>query len=178
MQTPRGWGTRCPDAPPSPGRGSSAAGSDAGCDAGSGASSGIPYGGRPCIRGVRVRVIDVLELLVAGETSAQILADYPYLEADDIAACLLYAARRLNHPNVAAWPQVTALVGAPVVWVDAQLPPALARWLQHTHAVDAWHVAEVEQLAAVKCGTRRYGRAWWRRGRLVYHELSLGQPSA
>jgi predicted nuclease of predicted toxin-antitoxin system len=43
---------------------------------------------------------------------------------------------------------VTALVGALVVWVDAQLPPALARWLRHTHAVDAWHVAEVEQLAA------------------------------
>jgi uncharacterized protein (DUF433 family) len=51
---------------------------------------------------LRVRVIDVLELLAAGETSAQILADYPYLEADDIAACLLYAARRLDHPNVAA----------------------------------------------------------------------------
>ncbi len=59
-------------------------------------------GGRPCIRGMRVRVIDVLELLAAGESYAQILEDYPYLEADDIAACLLYAARRLNHPNVAA----------------------------------------------------------------------------
>jgi uncharacterized protein (DUF433 family) len=59
-------------------------------------------GGRPCIRGMRMRVIDVLELLAAGESQAQILSDYPYLEADDIAACLLYAARRLNHPNVAA----------------------------------------------------------------------------
>ena len=59
-------------------------------------------GGRPCIRGMRIRVIDVLELLAAGECQAQILEDYPYLEADDIAACLLYAARRLNHPNVAA----------------------------------------------------------------------------
>ncbi|WP_291163193.1 DUF433 domain-containing protein [Gemmatimonas sp. UBA7669] len=59
-------------------------------------------GGRPCIRGMRMRVIDVLELLAAGESQAQILEDYPYLEADDIAACLLYAARRLNHPNVAA----------------------------------------------------------------------------
>lgn len=59
-------------------------------------------GGRPCIRGLRMRVIDVLELLAAGETSEQILADYPYLEADDVAACLLYAARRLDHPNVAA----------------------------------------------------------------------------
>lgn len=59
-------------------------------------------GGRPCVRGMRMRVIDVLELLAAGESHAQILRDYPYLEADDIAACLLYAARRLNHPNVAA----------------------------------------------------------------------------
>ncbi len=59
-------------------------------------------GGRPCIRGMRIRVIDVLELLAAGDSQAQILEDYPYLEADDIAACLLYAARRLNHPNVAA----------------------------------------------------------------------------
>ena len=59
-------------------------------------------GGRPCIRGLRVRVIDVLELLAAGESHERILTDFPYLEADDIAACLLYAARRLDHPNVAA----------------------------------------------------------------------------
>lgn len=59
-------------------------------------------GGRPCIRGLRVRVIDVLELLAAGETPEAILAEFPYLEPDDIAACLLYAARRLDHPNVAA----------------------------------------------------------------------------
>jgi uncharacterized protein (DUF433 family) len=59
-------------------------------------------GGRPCIRGMRIRVIDVLELLAAGESHEQILADYPYLEPDDIAASLLYAARRLNHPTVAA----------------------------------------------------------------------------
>jgi uncharacterized protein (DUF433 family) len=59
-------------------------------------------GGRPCIRGMRIRVIDVLELLAAGESKEQILEDFSYLEADDIAACLLYAARRLDHPNVAA----------------------------------------------------------------------------
>jgi uncharacterized protein (DUF433 family) len=59
-------------------------------------------GGRPCIRGMRIRVIDVLELLAAGESKEQILEDFPDLEADDIAACLLYAARRLDHPNVAA----------------------------------------------------------------------------
>ncbi|HMS01720.1 MAG TPA: DUF433 domain-containing protein [Gemmatimonadaceae bacterium] len=59
-------------------------------------------GGRPCIRGLRVRVIDVLELLAAGESAEQILQDFPYLEREDIAACLLYAARRLDHPNIAA----------------------------------------------------------------------------
>ncbi len=59
-------------------------------------------GGRPCIRGLRIRVSDVLELLAAGETPAEILAEYPHLEADDISASLLYAARRLDHPTVAA----------------------------------------------------------------------------
>ena len=49
-------------------------------------------GGRPCIRGMRVRVADVLQLLAAGETPRDILAEYPYLEADDITASLLYAA--------------------------------------------------------------------------------------
>lgn len=59
-------------------------------------------GGRPCIRGMRLRVLDVLELLAAGETQEQILSDYPYLEADDITASLLYAARQLDHPILAA----------------------------------------------------------------------------
>lgn len=59
-------------------------------------------GGRPCIRGMRIRVSDVLELLAAGQTQAEILADYPYLESEDIAACLRYAARRLAHPTLAA----------------------------------------------------------------------------
>lgn len=59
-------------------------------------------GGRPCIRGMRIRVIDILQLLAAGESQEEILAEFPYVEADDIAACLLYAARRLDHPTVAA----------------------------------------------------------------------------
>jgi len=59
-------------------------------------------GGRPCIRGLRIRVIDVLELLAAGQSAEQILADFPYLESEDIAASLLYAARRLDHPTLAA----------------------------------------------------------------------------
>jgi len=59
-------------------------------------------GGRPCIRGMRISVTDVLQLLAAGETPAAILAEYPYLELDDIAASLHYAARRLDHPVLAA----------------------------------------------------------------------------
>ena len=58
-------------------------------------------GGRPCIRGMRIRVTDVLQLLAAAETAEEILAEYPYLESDDIAACLQYAARRLDHPVLA-----------------------------------------------------------------------------
>jgi uncharacterized protein (DUF433 family) len=59
-------------------------------------------GGRPCIRGMRVRVIDVLDWLAAGQTPEQIVADYPYLEREDITAVLQYAARRLDHPVLAA----------------------------------------------------------------------------
>ena len=57
-------------------------------------------GGRPCIRGQRIRVIDVLELLAAGESQEQILEDYPYLETEDIKASLLYAAQRMNLRSV------------------------------------------------------------------------------
>jgi uncharacterized protein (DUF433 family) len=53
-------------------------------------------GGRPTIRGMRVRVLDVLEMLGNGMTEAEILEDFPYLEAEDIKACLLYAAKRLE----------------------------------------------------------------------------------
>ena len=49
-------------------------------------------GGRPCIRGMRIRVKDVLDLLAAKVPEAEILADYPYLESEDIVACLEYAA--------------------------------------------------------------------------------------
>jgi uncharacterized protein (DUF433 family) len=54
-------------------------------------------GGRPCIRGMRIRVKDVLELLAAGVGEAEILADYPYLESEDIRACLVYAAAGADH---------------------------------------------------------------------------------
>lgn len=55
-------------------------------------------GGRPCIRGMRIRVKDVLDLLAAGASEATILADYPYLEAADIRACLEFAAAQADHP--------------------------------------------------------------------------------
>lgn len=54
-------------------------------------------GGRPCVRGMRIRVKDVLDLLAAGVSEADILADYPYLEADDIRACLAFAAAEVDH---------------------------------------------------------------------------------
>jgi uncharacterized protein (DUF433 family) len=51
-------------------------------------------GGRPCIRGMRIRVIDVLDLLANGADEAEILRDYPFLEKEDILACLQYASTK------------------------------------------------------------------------------------
>jgi uncharacterized protein (DUF433 family) len=59
-------------------------------------------GGRPCIRGMRIRVVDVLDLLANGLTPEQVREELPDLEPEDIAACLRFASRRLNHPVVAA----------------------------------------------------------------------------
>jgi uncharacterized protein (DUF433 family) len=58
--------------------------------------------GQPCIRGMRIRVIDVLEMLAGGMSHTEMLADYPYLEEDDIRASLAYAAHEMNHPVVTA----------------------------------------------------------------------------
>ena len=54
-------------------------------------------GGRPCIRGMRIRVTDILELLGAGASIEEILSDYPYLEREDIFASIDYAARQTDH---------------------------------------------------------------------------------
>lgn len=51
---------------------------------------------------MRIRATDVLDLLAAGQSHDDILKAYPYLELDDIAACLRYAVRRLDHPTLAA----------------------------------------------------------------------------
>jgi uncharacterized protein (DUF433 family) len=59
-------------------------------------------GGRPCVRGMRIRVKDVLDLLAAGESEETILADFPYLETEDIRACLAFAATEIDHPILQA----------------------------------------------------------------------------
>ncbi|MBH8574429.1 DUF433 domain-containing protein [Nostocaceae cyanobacterium CENA369] len=59
-------------------------------------------GGRPCIRGMRIRVSDVLDLFATGLSAEQILEEMPDLQADDLKAALLYASRKLNHPVLVA----------------------------------------------------------------------------
>jgi uncharacterized protein (DUF433 family) len=59
-------------------------------------------GGRPCIRGMRIRVKDILEMLAARVPEAEILADFPYLEPEDIQASLEFAAAEMDHAIVKA----------------------------------------------------------------------------
>ena len=59
-------------------------------------------GGRPCIRGMRIRVSDVLDLFAAGLTKEQILDEMPDLELGDLDAALQFAARRIDHPILVA----------------------------------------------------------------------------
>jgi len=59
-------------------------------------------GGRPCIRGMRIHVVDILDLLAAGLTQEQVLEELPDLEAQDIEAALKYAGSKLDHPIIAA----------------------------------------------------------------------------
>ena len=56
--------------------------------------------GRPCIRGMRVTVGNILNLLAGGRSRAEILVAYPYLENDDLDACLQYAALRVNEEEL------------------------------------------------------------------------------
>jgi len=57
-------------------------------------------GGKPCIRGMRMTVYDVLSYLAAGMTHEELLDDFPYLTQEDILACLSYAAERERHTKV------------------------------------------------------------------------------
>ena len=59
-------------------------------------------GGRPCIRGLRIRVTDVLDLLASGLTREQVVEELPDLEPEDVEACLRFASRRVDHPIVVA----------------------------------------------------------------------------
>lgn len=59
-------------------------------------------GGRPCIRGMRIRVIDILDLFAAGLSAEQILEEMPDLEMEDLRAALQYAAHKLDHPVLIA----------------------------------------------------------------------------
>lgn len=55
-------------------------------------------GGRPCIRSLRIRVTDILDLLASGLSAEDVLAELPSLEREDILACLRYASQRIDHP--------------------------------------------------------------------------------
>jgi uncharacterized protein (DUF433 family) len=59
-------------------------------------------GGRPCVRGMRIRVSDVLDLFAAGLTAPEILDEMPDLESEDLQACLRFASRYLDHPVLVA----------------------------------------------------------------------------
>ena len=54
-------------------------------------------GGRPCIRGMRIRVKDILEMLASGASQGDILESFPYLEREDIQAALQYSAQQVDH---------------------------------------------------------------------------------
>jgi len=76
-------------------------------------------GGRPCIRGMRIRVIDVLDLFAAGLTSEQILEEMPDLETEDLKA-----------PPAIRCPQAGSSGACRMrIWVDAQMSPAIATWI-------------------------------------------------
>jgi uncharacterized protein (DUF433 family) len=59
-------------------------------------------GGRPCIRGMRIRVVDVLDLLASGLSPAEVLDELPDLHKEDVLAALRYASQRVGHPTIAA----------------------------------------------------------------------------
>ena len=58
------------------------------------------FNGKPIIRGMRFKVADLLDYLASGMTAEEILADFPYLEREDITASLLYASKKINHPII------------------------------------------------------------------------------
>jgi uncharacterized protein (DUF433 family) len=65
-------------------------------------SDPVVCGGRPCVRGMRIRVTDGLDLLASGLTAALVLDELPDLTMEDVEACLRFASRRVDHPFLAA----------------------------------------------------------------------------
>lgn len=65
------------------------------------------FGGKPIIRGRRLAVEHVLNMLAAGDTADAIVQGYPWLEKDDVRACLVYASRLVGHERVEPWPSET-----------------------------------------------------------------------
>ena len=59
-------------------------------------------GGKPCIRGMRIRVTDILDLLASGMSYEEVLKEFPDLEVEDIKASIKFAQKRVNHPVIAA----------------------------------------------------------------------------
>lgn len=59
-------------------------------------------GGRPCLRGMRIRVSDILDLLASGLSTEEVIAELPDLEPDDVKAAVYYAARKVNNAVLAA----------------------------------------------------------------------------
>ncbi len=59
------------------------------------------FGGQPCIRGIRMRVVDILDMLAGGTSPEEILADFPFLEMDDIRAAAAYASKVIQQPEAA-----------------------------------------------------------------------------
>ena len=59
-------------------------------------------GGKPCIRSLRIRVTDILDMLAANVPTSEILVDFPDLEAEDIQAALVFAAQRASHARLVA----------------------------------------------------------------------------
>jgi uncharacterized protein (DUF433 family) len=59
-------------------------------------------GGRPCVRDLRIRVVDILEMLASGMTQEQIVAEHPSLEVEDVYAALLYASKQVDHAVLSA----------------------------------------------------------------------------
>ena len=66
------------------------------------------FGGKPVIRGRRLAVEHILDMLAAGDEPAEILKGYPWLEPEDIQACLVYAARLARHERVELMPALAS----------------------------------------------------------------------